>query len=197
MAETSEPAANGDPAAQRRGRRTLVLIALVALAPFIASYAAYYFFRPDASLNYGTLLPTQPAAEIQGTTASGAPFRLTELRGRWALIVTGDGRCDAACDAMLYATRQARPMQNREQDRIVRVLVVGTAVPPDPAITHAHPGLIVVRRAPAGSSAGMPDLVSVLLVDPLGNQVLRYREPVDAKGLARDLTRLLKASRIG
>jgi hypothetical protein len=197
MAEPSGPAANGDPAPARRGRRTLLLIALVALAPIVASYAAYYFFRPDARSNYGTLLPTQPAAEIEGTTARGAPFRLAELRGRWALIVAGDGRCDAPCNAMLYATRQARTMQNREQERIVRVLVVSTDTPPDAAIVDANPGLIVVHRAPASASASTPEPMSVLLVDPLGNQVLRYREPLNVKGLARDLARLLKASRIG
>jgi len=62
MAETREPAA---PAAStntvRRGRRTLILLALVALAPIVASYAAYYLFRHEARLNYGTLLPTAPA----------------------------------------------------------------------------------------------------------------------------------------
>jgi hypothetical protein len=38
---------------------------------------------------------------------------------------------------------------------------------------------------------------TILLVDPLGNLVLRYGADPDIKGLAKDLTRLLKASRIG
>jgi hypothetical protein len=35
------------------------------------------------------------------------------------------------------------------------------------------------------------------LVDPLGNLVLRYPEDPDVKGMAKDIGRLLKASRIG
>jgi hypothetical protein len=38
---------------------------------------------------------------------------------------------------------------------------------------------------------------TILLVDPLGNLVLRYGADPDIKGLAKDMTRLLKASRIG
>ena len=38
---------------------------------------------------------------------------------------------------------------------------------------------------------------SLYLIDPLGNLVLRYPDDPDIKGIARDLTRLLKASRIG
>ena len=51
-------------------------------------------------------------------------------------------------------------------------------------------------RASAPADRGL-EPVTALLIDPLGNQVLRYRDPVDIKGLARDLARLLKASRIG
>ena len=196
MAETREPAA---PAAStntvRRGRRTLILLALVALAPIVASYAAYYLFRHEARLNYGTLLPTAPAPVIDGTARGGAAFHLADLRGRWVLLVVAGERCDATCDALLYATRQARTMQGKEQERIERVLVVAADAPTDAALADAHPGLIVVR-ASAPADGGL-EPVTALLIDPLGNQVLRYRDPVDIKGLARDLARLLKASRIG
>lgn len=196
MAETREPMAPAVPAnTGHRGRRTLILLALVALAPIVASYAAYYLFRHEARLNYGTLLPTAPAPAIDGTASGGAAFHLADVRGRWVLLVAAGGRCDATCEALLYATRQARTMQGKEQERIERVFVVAADAPPDAALVDANPGLIVVRASAA--TGGAPDPMTVLLIDPLGNQVLRYRDPVDIKGLARDLTRLLKASRIG
>ena len=39
-----------------RNKRLLVLIAAIALAPVVLSYAAYYFWPRDARVNYGTLL---------------------------------------------------------------------------------------------------------------------------------------------
>ena len=40
-----------------------------------------------------------------------------ELRGHWVLLMSSQGRCDARCERMLYATRQARTIQGRDQDR--------------------------------------------------------------------------------
>jgi len=197
----ADPAPRGRPAAPgigaAKGRRTLLLIAAVALAPIVASYVAYYLFPRTQRVNYGSLLPTVAAPAIEGTLADGSRFRLEDLRGRWVLLGAGRGECDAACERMLYATRQARTMQGKEQDRIVRAwLIEGDGVPAE-ALLAQHPGLVVahVERAalnslPAGAGA-------VYLIDPLGNLVLRYPRDPDVRGVANDLARLLKASRIG
>ncbi len=179
------------------GRRTLLLIAAVTVAPVIASYTAYYFFPRPPAANYGTLLPTAPVTGIEGTRPDGSKFRLEDLRGRWVLVAHGRGDCDAVCEHKLYATRQARTMQGKEQDRVVRAwLVLGDAEPPA-ALLAQHPGLVVVR-VPESVPARFPGGADPLyLVDPLGNLVLRYPDDPDIKGIAKDLTRLLKASRIG
>jgi len=53
-------------------------------------------------------------------------------------------------------------------------------------------------RLAAGEAAKLPKAGNaVVLVDPLGNQVLAWPRQPDAKALAKDLGRLLKASRIG
>ena len=185
------------PGPDRRGRRTLILIAAVCIAPIVASYTAYYLFPRDAQVNYGTLLPTVPVPALDGARGDGAPFRLADLRGRWVLLLTGSGRCDATCERMLYATRQARTMQGREQERIVRVLLVAGGAIPDAALLSQHPGL-VVAQVPAGALAALPGAAGeTYVVDPLGNLVLRYGADPDAKGISKDLSRLLKASRIG
>jgi hypothetical protein len=189
-----------DPLRRRRGRRTLLLLALVCAAPVVASYVAYYWLRPTAHVNYGELLE-KPAPEIAGAADGGAPWRLASLHGRWVLLVTSGAACDARCGAALYATRQARTIQGREQERIVRVLLQPADAPPLDAALHAqHPGLIVVRADPAqwtplsATAAAGP---AIVLVDPLGNLVLRYPADPDIKRLANDLGRVLRASRIG
>lgn len=185
--------------ARRPARRTLVLLALVTAAPVVASYVAYYWLRPAARVNYGELV-VAPAPEIVGVDNHGAPWRLSTLRGRWVLLIAGTAACDAACERALYATRQARTIQNREQERIARVLLQPSSAPPlAAALLAQHPGLAVVRADPA-QWASLPNgdgAPSIYVVDPLGNLVLRYPADPDIKRLANDLERLLKASRIG
>ncbi len=185
------------PRPPRRGRHPLAWIAAVALAPIFASYAVYYFFPRAATANYGTLLPTAPIPGVEGTRPDGSPFRLDDLRGRWVLVAFGRGSCDAACGHRLYATRQARTMQGKEQDRIVRVFLLagGTELPP--ALLAQQPGLVVARVTDADAAKFPGGGASLYLIDPLGNLVLRYPDDPDIKGIARDLSRLLKASRIG
>ena len=192
------PAAGPAPrAAARRTRRTLLLLAVICIAPVVASYVFYYLAPRGARVNYGTLLPTAPAPALDGTRSDGAPFRLADLRGRWVLLLDVAGGCDATCERILYATRQARTMQGREQERIVRVLLVPEGAAPDPARLTSHPGLIVAHAAAAARAALPGAADAIYVIDPLGNLVLRYDADADIKGISRDLTRLLKASGIG
>ncbi|MFO1322709.1 MAG: cytochrome c oxidase subunit I [Burkholderiales bacterium] len=181
----------------RKGRRTLLLIALVAVAPVVASYAAYYWFPRDKHVNYGELLATRPATDVGGAYLDGRPFRMSDLRGKWLVVAAAPAACDGDCAKALYATRQARTMQGREMERIVRVWFVTDDATPDAALLAQHPDLVAVRVTPAAIAAWGADGHRIVAVDPLGNLVLAYPRDPDIKGVARDLTRLLKASRIG
>ena len=197
MADGTLSTGSRAPRPPRRGRHTVAWIAAIALAPIVASYAVYYFFPRAPTANYGTLLPTAPIAGIEGMQPDGAPFRLDDLRGRWVLVAQARGDCDTACERRLYATRQARTMQGKEQDRIVRVFLVEGGAAPAPALVSQHPGLVVASVTEAVAAKFPGGRGALYLVDPLGNLVLRYPDDPDIKGMAGDLTRLLKASRIG
>jgi hypothetical protein len=179
----------------------LLLLALVALSPIVASYVAYYWFAPTKRMNYGELLDPRPAPAIAGKYPDGKPFALVELRGKWVLLVVSGPDCGDACRRALYATRVARTIQGREQGRVVRAWLQPAAAPPPPAeLLAGHPGLVAARAAPveltqlpidAGGAAG------ILLLDPHGNLVLRYGDDPDIGRLAKDLERLLRASQTG
>ena len=191
------PSAPLAPEARAKGRRTLLLLAAVAIAPVVASYSAYYFFPREQRTNYGELLPTGPAPALPGTRADGGPFALAQLRGKWVLTVAAPGGCDPRCTQALYATRQARTMQGREMERVQRLWFVTDNATPDPVLLAQHPDL-QVARVPRDSLGGLPAGVDrIYLIDPLGNLVLAFPGDPDAKNVAKDIQRVLKASRIG
>ena len=181
----------------KRNLRTLWLILAVCAAPVVGSFAAYYLLPAREGTSYGELLPTQPAPQLAGTRADGRTWTLADERGRWVVVVAAPAACDDACGARLYATRQARTMQGRERERVLRVWLAGGDGEPAAARLAEHPDVAVVRpdartleRLPRGAEA-------IYLVDPLGNQVLSWPGSPDIRGVARDLAKLLKASRIG
>ena len=63
-----------------------------------------------------------------------------------------------------------------------------------------HPGLVAARVDP-GQWLVLPGVPgpprNIFLIDPLGNIVLRYPADPDIRRMAKDLERLLRASRIG
>jgi hypothetical protein len=185
-----------DAAALRRSRRTLLLIALVCLAPVIASFLAYFVFKRDAHTNYGELIAA-PAPAFTGHSDTGGAVRLGDFRGRWLIVVAAPADCDASCTLALYATRQARTIQGKERERVARLWLVTDGGAIAPALAAEHPDL-AIARVPAPAMAPWPHGgTAIYLVDPLGNLVLAWPRDPDIKALANDLGKLLRASQIG
>lgn len=185
------------PGARKGGRRwPLLLVALVCLAPVVASYLAYYVFQRDARVNYGELI-ARAAPALAATAAGGTPFALAVQKGGWVIVIAAPQGCDAVCTAALHATRQARTMQGRDMERVTRVLVLGADGALAPALATQHPDLRVVRAATDTMAAWPRGERAIYLIDPLGNIVLAWPLEPDIKALAKDLGRLLRASQIG
>ncbi|MFT4174718.1 MAG: hypothetical protein QM639_19275 [Rhodocyclaceae bacterium] len=177
--ETTAPI---DPRQRRRARRTLLAIFLVCLAPVLASYGAFYLWRPAARSNQGELI--DPPRTVAWPTAQA-----DALRGKWVLAVSTPGACDEACTQALYLTRQVRTAQAKEMHRVARAWVAPAA-----GEGAADDGLAMVADAALAAQLGER---RVVLVDPLGNLVLRYPLPPDGRALNKDLARLLKYSSLG
>ena len=190
--------------AARRGRRTLVLLALVFLGPMAVAMALYFSgfqWRPEGTTEHGLLY--QPARPVPSLAmASGGTNEADAApRGKWRLIYVGPGNCPAACRQALLTMRQVRRALGRDLDRVERLYVVTAGEVEAGFLEAEHPGIRVIADGAAAAElvtiAGGSGEGDILLADPLGNLVMRYPAGTPMKGMHADLQRLLKVSTIG
>jgi cytochrome oxidase Cu insertion factor (SCO1/SenC/PrrC family) len=186
---------------RRRGRLKAFFILIVCAAPTIAAYFAYYVWQPQSRANYGELVEPRPVAATPLAAKDGSAFSLGDLKGKWILIQFDDAACTEACAQKLFTMRQSRLAQGREMDRIERVWVVLDAAAPSPAVEKLTDEVHVVRAQGPNVMAPFPAAESVrdhvYVIDPLGNVMLRFPRDADPRRMMKDISRLLKVSRVG
>ncbi|WP_070989237.1 SCO family protein [Halofilum ochraceum] len=197
---------NATTESRRKGRRTLIGLFALFLAPLLFAMAWYAFapaYTPPATPN-GTLIdPAQPLEPFRLESGAGETLTLEGLRGQWYLVHFVPDRCDAACRERLYETRQVRDALGEDRSRVRRLVVAGAgrATPGLADVLEEHPRLLVMRgdgrgefgrQFPAERSAD-----TVFVVDPLGNLMMRFEPGIPPGDMLKDLEKLLKLSRIG
>ncbi len=184
-----------------KNRRSLWLIGALCVAPVVASYLAYYFLPPAGHTNYGELVnaPPLPAARLQ--LIDGTAFETSALRGKWILLMVDSAQCLEACQRKLFTLRQLRLTQGREMERIERAWLISDDGAVAPQLADDFRGTRLLRAGGSGLVAALPAARPVTdyiyVIDPLGNVVLRYAQDAEPGRMIKDLTRLLKTSRIG
>jgi hypothetical protein len=190
-----------------RWRRWLPLYLLLAVcfAPVVASYYIYYVAPPEGRTNYGTLLdPQRPVPPLTLTHLDGAPFDAAAWRGQWTMLAVDGAACGPACEKKLWNMRQVRLTTGKDRDRVARVLLMTDTAPLETRLLREFDGTRFLRADAAqlrawlrAAGADGPLEAHVWIVDPLGNLMLRWPEDADPQRMKRDLTRLLRASRVG
>lgn len=188
--------------ASKNKKKFLLVVAVFAI-PLIASYLAYFVWQPQGAVrNYGELIPPEPLPEtLTLAKLEGGQITLKELRGKWLMVQVDAGGCDAACEQKLYAMRQVRLMQGREQDRVLRLWLVTDKAAPSAVLKQKIDSMLLLKDASGALIAKLPAQANVkqhiYLIDPLGNLMLRWPADPDMKRMHKDLERLLKYSQIG
>ena len=172
---------------------------------------AWKYFAAEgvgATTNAGTLIsPARPLQLVGLQRADGTTFGDEQLRGHWTFVLFAPGDCNQECQQQLYLTRQTRLAMSKDIRRVQRLLVLAQEPSADLAgrLAEEHPDLHwVVHNARAasllqgfvGQSFGYQG-AQYFLVDPLGNLMMFYDLAVPAKGVRKDLQKLLKISQIG
>ena len=197
-----------------KGRKQLVLLVAFFVAPILIAVIMYNTMPaggPTKTKNYGDFIaPARPLVDVSLQSIAGKDFKFSDMNKTWVMIYIGTAECNKKCADVLYKMRQSRLAQRGEHLRIKR-LYISTAGKAKASLTKVlkdHPGLEVVygnakdinavleqfkleNKAPAKSANRL------YLADPFGNLMMSYENEFDAKGLIKDLTLLLKISRIG
>jgi hypothetical protein len=190
--------------AQQKGRRTLLLVALVFLGPMAVAMALYFTgfqLRPEGTTQHGILFqPARSLPDLSMTVLSRKGGSAT-LSGKWTLIYIGPGDCPADCRQALVEMRQGRRALGRDMDRVQRLYLVTAGSVDRGFLITEHPGIGLAEgeSAPTGllQAVGSVQPGDIFLADPLGNLVMRYPAGTTMKGMHQDLQRLLKISTIG
>ncbi len=188
-----------------KGNWKLFLVIAICAAPMIASYLAYYVFKPQGRTNYGTLIdPRQhPIPALDTTTLDGKPFSLDQLKGKWIMLQVNGSDCGEPCKTMLYEMRQLRLTQGKNMNRIERTWLITDDKPLETVLMREYDGTHFLRANPAKVKAWLPVDAGtsaadhIYLVDPLGNLMMRFPKNADPNKIKKDLTKLLMASSIG
>ena len=179
----------------------MLAIAALCIAPFAAALIAYFYWQPQGGVNYGELIPAHPLIDPPLRHLDQRGFRLSELKGKWVLLQLDDADCAAACKTKLYDMRQVRLAQGREMERVERVWLILDEAPLETQLMREYDGTRMLRAAGSPLLAEFPPPGGVrdhiYLIDPLGNLMLRFPKDSDPRRMHKDLSRLLRASRIG
>jgi hypothetical protein len=201
---------NTPPAPPRNNRRPVLLLLVLFAAPLAGAFWLYYgsSWRPALRTNHGELITpvTLPelALPLAGAAPGGARAAASVLRGKWTLLVVGQGEigCDTACRNTLVYARQTWLSLAQLTPRVQRVLLAGAGCCDLDYLQREHAGLIALD-ASGSEAASLLRLVprgqdgAIFIVDPLGNLMMRYDVRQDPKGLREDLKKLLELSHIG
>jgi hypothetical protein len=154
--------------------------------------------------------------ELEFEATDGSTVGLSSIEPKWTMLLVNDGAtCDAACNELLYVTRQIRIAIGRDYQRTQRLLIVDTPIdliqsnvdsgdtegPSDdmtllmPQLEDDHVDLNVWRREDqAVLPEGQSEPSAWYLVDPSGWVMMRYTTDVNYKDVIGDIKFLLKNS---
>lgn len=197
------------PAQVRRGRRTALLLFAVGFGPMILATVMYYtgWLNPAGHTNEGVLIkPVVPVQELQLMGADGQPladrFGPDAADPQWQMIVVA-GACGEGCEQLLFRTRQVNIALGKNAPRVSRAAYLESVpatlesrwssdygrmerLQPLPETSPAWPEGVGPEQAPG-----------ILVVDPMGNVMMRYDSRHTGKQMLEDLKHLLKLSQVG
>jgi len=183
---------------QTKNRLTLIGLFLLFFTPVclaVLMNSTFFQFKPNSTRNYGELL--KPVVTV---ALPYVGFEQSAPKNAWWLIYANAGACTGACARDIKTLHQLHVAVGRDFDRIgVRFFPtspeLSEALPPD--VIRDMPPTTALKIAMAQAIPSVNQNGWLVLMDPLGNILMRYPPGFDATGVRKDLHILLKFSPLG
>ena len=161
-----------------------LLIVFVFILPFIF---AKYFFDNDAT-------------STRGTTNHGS-FLVDEVNiasladnDHWIILQVIDGKCDMSCRDNMHMLRQINTALGKDMGRVKRYLL-NNNTDENTVYLDNYPKVIVLDRSETLYNKLTKMDERIFIADPFGKIILGYENDFIAKGLLKDIKKLLKFSK--
>ncbi|TVO35741.1 hypothetical protein FOF44_11575 [Vibrio algivorus] len=180
----------------RSGKKVLLLMLLIFALPVIAAKLILSMnWYQSGVTNHGVLIDSQLHYQDLGLT--------NPARHTWQMAYLLPQDCAEICQQQLHLLKQSHIALGKDQPRVMPVVIAAN----EKDLTRLQDSGFVLLAAPElwgqlemKSFAGQ----DFVLIDPLGQWVMRYPTAInqdelsdELKGLLADLRKLLKLSRVG
>ncbi len=161
-----------------------LLIVFVFVLPFIF---AKYFFDNDAT-------------STRGTTNHGSflvdEINITSLadNDHWIILQVIDGKCDTSCQDNMHMLRQINTALGKDMGRVKRYLLHKN-INENTVNLDNYPKVILLDRSETLYNKLTKMDERIFIADPFGKIILGYQNDFIAKGLLKDIKKLLKFSK--
>lgn len=188
---------------KRHGRGMLLLLLAMFALPLLIVVAMYQFqWRPGGASNGQLISPPLALQLVEMQTLNGNRFGAAQWKSKWSMVYVSQQGCDAACETQVHDLRQVHVSLNKEIGRVQRILLITSDGKDErlAEIQKQYPDLVILAGPDVAKLAGQfgsDGHAGTYLVDPLGNLMMRYPPGYEAKGLRKDLMRLLTYSWVG
>ncbi len=175
-----------------RNRTQLILIVLAFALPAIIAVllqTRWFHWNPETTRNRGDLI--KPVVALGTDEAKRALFAGGE---RWTVLVRFPAECAAECSRRMTLLSHIREAQGKEMDRVQMVAWAPPGAQLDPVWTRLDSA--PPRLGTDASHIEMAESESVI-VDPLGNAMLRFGAHAEPTDVRKDLAHLLRWSKAG
>tara|TARA_B000000557_G_C20561256_1_gene353202 strand:+ start:17 stop:523 length:507 start_codon:yes stop_codon:yes gene_type:complete len=165
-------------------RLKFILIVLVFILPFVF---AKYLFDNDATTTRGTT--------NHGVFLSDE-INIVDLKDNdhWIVLQVIDNECNLSCQDNMHMLRQINTALGKDMDRVERYLLINNTYKNVVDIDN-YPKLVVLDSSESLYNKLTEMDERIFIADPFGKIILGYGNDFVAKGLLKDIKKLLKFSR--
>lgn len=191
-----------------RGRKKFLLIAAIFFVPMVLAWISYFgpaSWHPSGTTNNGELITPAIPLELGEIAMLDQDAAVDPWQEKWTLLQVWQGDCGEECAQRVHDMRQLRKSLHRRRERVQRVILLPSRAEAE-AMQAKFQEAHALLRFGVLSKAKHAELVqlinrdeplTVAIVDPLGNYLMRYVPATGLRGMYKDIMRLLKLSNIG